>query len=544
MLVLLCVALFFAIGMNRIEFRGITHVEAYIPGMNLPPEISEPPPRFSLVETLTWHWHSEPHPPGYFILMLGWTKLFGASLLAVRLPSLLLGCASIVMAHIVGRRMTRTVWGGVIAAALLTFNGHHLLWALMARPYELALALSLLSTWLWLQLLSDEHPNPKLEIAYAITLALGLYTHVLLWTFLAAQMAYSILIRPPRARLASRVLYFQSLSTLVSSPMIFHALYSGRGVGSGGDPSFAFTQDFLNFGFLFNADPQKNVDIPFLFEGALTLCVLLCILLFIRDQGQRRPPQLASQKLPPLGSLILIGLGFSIILFCLNRQAWREVSAAAVTPIFPLLTLLGYAGLTVLRVPHTWPKQGFVAGLSPLPFLGAMTLLLTYAISVVQPAAVSRGLLIAVPPLLLTIAGGCIALLRIRRSAGVAVLIFAGSAGAYSLEWYRDYLIDRDYRGLAERLVPSLQEGDRLFVRNRDWLTTPFFYHLPDEHGRLIAKDYQKAIGRVQRVWVINFDRQTTTPEMSAALGEFSEGETLFASRARATLYFREDSER
>jgi hypothetical protein len=236
-----CVALiaisFLAVGLVRIENWGMSHVESYVPGLPLPPGVSEPPPRHGLALTVFWHWHSEPHPPGYFLVMWVWTALFGTSLTAIRMPSLLLGCLSVILAYLVGARTIRSAWGGVLAAALVAANGHHLRWALMARPYEMAMAFGLLSTWLWLRILWSRRPNLAGELAYAASLVAGLACSAIAWVFLAAQVLYTVAIRMPRMRLASRALYFQVLAILVATPLLFHTLYTGRSVNSGGEPT-------------------------------------------------------------------------------------------------------------------------------------------------------------------------------------------------------------------------------------------------------------------------------------------------------------------
>ena len=82
-----------AMGIEGIERHGMTHVELYVPGITLPADISEPPPRLDLLTTLDWHLHWEPHPPGYFALMWFWTKLAGTGLTALRMPSVIFGVA-------------------------------------------------------------------------------------------------------------------------------------------------------------------------------------------------------------------------------------------------------------------------------------------------------------------------------------------------------------------------------------------------------------------------------------------------------------------
>ncbi len=86
--------------LHNVEHRSLDHPEVYAPGIDLPWNLSNPNPRFSLWQTLAGTIAGEPHPPGYYIVMLGWTKWFGSSIFSLRLPSLLFGIASILLIYV------------------------------------------------------------------------------------------------------------------------------------------------------------------------------------------------------------------------------------------------------------------------------------------------------------------------------------------------------------------------------------------------------------------------------------------------------------
>ena len=94
----------FAIRAVDIEHRGMTHVEVYVPGIELPDDISTPQPRIGIGETLKWHYFREPHPPAYYIMGWAWTRVAGTELWVLRLPSVLLGAASIFLVYALGVR--------------------------------------------------------------------------------------------------------------------------------------------------------------------------------------------------------------------------------------------------------------------------------------------------------------------------------------------------------------------------------------------------------------------------------------------------------
>jgi hypothetical protein len=246
-------------------------------------------------------------------------------------------------------------------------------------------------------------------------------------------------------------------------------------------------------------------------------------------------------SLPALGPLVLTASGLACVLLGLQREAWgdRQSLALLLMPVVPGAVLLGYVVARAVRAPEPWPRLGLAAGLSPLPILTVFTLLLTYALSAVQPAAVSRALLLAVPPLLVAQAGGLFIWLSGQRKSAIPALALVLGSCVYSLAWRHDFGHDRDYRGLAQALEERFDAGDLLFVRHQDWRTTPLFYHLPAEHGRLVSHNYRAAADRAERIWVTNFDGETITPAMAKALDGFVEVDAIRERRAVATLFVR-----
>ena len=55
--------------LNELGNRTIGHIEIYIPGIELPLEYSEPPPRLTLLKSITEPIADEVHPPGYYMFM-------------------------------------------------------------------------------------------------------------------------------------------------------------------------------------------------------------------------------------------------------------------------------------------------------------------------------------------------------------------------------------------------------------------------------------------------------------------------------------------
>lgn len=160
--------------LDRLDVRTMGHTEIYTPNIELSEDISDPPPRLTLWKTLTGSmW--EPHPPAWYLSMWPWTKLFGSDLFIIRLPSVLFGVASVLLIYILGT-LEKDRLTALLAAGLLAFIGHHILWSQIARPYSMACSLGLLSTILLLLALRRRHLQRLFLYLYLVITLCGLAT--------------------------------------------------------------------------------------------------------------------------------------------------------------------------------------------------------------------------------------------------------------------------------------------------------------------------------------------------------------------------------
>jgi uncharacterized membrane protein len=141
-LVVLSVLLGGWLRLSGLGARSVTHPEMYVPGIPLPAGISEPAERLTLTQVITGTLSSDTHPPGYYILMLPWTRVFGTSLQSMRLPSALLGIACIPLLYALGVLLGRPL-SGAVAATFLALSGYHIFWSQVARMFALGCFLGL-----------------------------------------------------------------------------------------------------------------------------------------------------------------------------------------------------------------------------------------------------------------------------------------------------------------------------------------------------------------------------------------------------------------
>lgn len=117
----------------------------------------------------------EVHPPLYYLLILGWTKLFGFGEAAVRSLSVVFGLATIWLAYFFGKQFWGGAKSGLLAALLVAVLPMQIIYSQEARPYIIFSFLGLLCfsrLWRYLQ------TNRKTELVYlAIFSILGLYLH-------------------------------------------------------------------------------------------------------------------------------------------------------------------------------------------------------------------------------------------------------------------------------------------------------------------------------------------------------------------------------
>ena len=115
------------------------------------------------------------HHPLYAVLARVSLSAFGESPWAVRLPAMLCGVAAIAMTWAVAR-LALPRREALFASLLLAVSYHHVWFSQNARGYTLIGLLALLSTWNLIRLL--ERPTWRLAAAYALSAALGAYTHL------------------------------------------------------------------------------------------------------------------------------------------------------------------------------------------------------------------------------------------------------------------------------------------------------------------------------------------------------------------------------
>lgn len=543
---LLVVALGFLLRIEGTELRGMTHVEVYIPGIQLPENISEPPPRIGLMETLAWQWHGDPHPPGYFYSMWPWTKLFGTEIGTLRLPSVLLGTASVILVFLLAARLFGT-WTGLASAALLALNGHQIYWSQMARPYILATFLGLLSTYLLTGLLQQTRRQRLKEIAYIAVTWMGVFTQIFFWPFLAGQMLYTAWYARRKNTETPRILKLQSIVAMLGAPLWAHAVYNSREIILG-YPTLEFLQQFLTFAFLFQHDflsiPERDIS-PYI-VAPLTITALLLLIMALRNSNASLPlaPRLEDNSVRPL---VPIAVGMCLVVLALATLSWRRQVPMSLAAIVPFLALLAVplAGKPLQGIQafirRLAGEQPFMTNGVALMFMCSLVpTLLLFLIALKRPLIMDRGFLLLTPYVIVLLALG-LRQIAPRRLLFLPLAAALLAAHGYSIYFYRSMPHANDYRATAQQIIANLEPGDIVFVHNKSWVTTPLFYHLQGHHDRLVATDYLQALQQHPdaRVWLPLYSDQVPTAEMERALACLEKVDVYTAHRSRLVLFAR-----
>ncbi len=521
--------------------KGLAHPEAYIPGLDLPPDISVPPPRHGLGETWYWHFTTEPHPFGYYLAMWAWTKAFGASLVSIRFPEALAGALSLLLIF----RLATASYGarvGAIATAMLALHGFHLFWSQAARMYAPGAFLGLLSTYLLLEMHRTHGRDRILAAGYVAATVAGALTIEFFWPLLAGQMLWTALQFRGRLGALPRVAVVQTLAFILSAPMLSHALMTGRN-NAAGAPTLTFLRRYFSFGFLFQHgayfEPRDAIPI------AVAIAVLiLSLLLIARGVGVAPAPVAVDAEVDrsAMKPLALAALGMSMVMLAIALFSERRRLHLTILSVLPFLALtipvvVGSAGAILAKVA---PRLGAWLRSQPpaftlIPLLAVVPTAALFIASFKVTLLAPRGFLLFVPFLLIVTAAGALALARRREVAVLLALALTVIFSASAVIVRRAPISPRDYQGLARAMNARLEPSDLVFVR-RSWATTPLFYYLP--HDRLIAKDFAAATQQAPeaKIWVVAFGL-AEPPGLAEALATYQAVDSVAALNMKAIRF-------
>ncbi len=562
-------ALLIAVGgvlrLRNLAGQSVSHVEMYVPGIRLPHGISVPEERLTLLKTVTSTLNSDTHPPGYYMVMWAWTRLFGTSVWSIRLPSVLFGTACIPLVWWLGSLtgQTKAAW---IAAGLLAINGQHIFWSQEARMFTLACFLGLLSTILLLRIARQDHASRWLQATYVAVLLAGVCTHVFFWLILASHMTWTAANAWRDKQPMPGALRLQFVALILGSPLLaFSAYQNGNTLATLSSNTAIYARELVQFAFAFPllgyssglfGDYGRVPDVGdahlsparWLFFGLSAVLFLAGCIAARRSQPAllrdcEGPSEKVWLRAGALGTLAIIAFLWVARAFAQPNATLGTTQRMSVLPL-----LLALAAILVQRY---WAKlssissrladnlfltgeQALVLLLAVLPFL------LLALISLFKPIFNARGLVVLTPYTLLVLAAGIVRLGRhpVVLTAILAVVTVAHLSG---LRAYRSLTAGRaDYQSFATQLAPQIQPTDLIFLYP-EFYSTPLFFYLHSDWDRAVARNYEAAChaNPKARVWALWFDHYE--PQLPVAMQKSLVGyqvtQRLRAEGGQAILY-------
>ena len=126
--------------------------------------------------------------PFYYLIVKLFTDLAGYSAFVLRLPSILFGIATLALVYPLALSLFDNHRVAILSLGIFATSEQLIWYSQNARPYSLALFLSLLSFWFLLSLLRDEKITYRL--GYGLTATLLVYAHFLYGFALIIQVIY------------------------------------------------------------------------------------------------------------------------------------------------------------------------------------------------------------------------------------------------------------------------------------------------------------------------------------------------------------------
>lgn len=538
-----------------LDARIFSHPENFVPGLDVPDWAQYPPERRDLLSILR-STLVDGHPPTYFVALLPWVKIFGTGLTALRLPSALLGAASVWLLYRIGVRETGAKVAA-LAAVLLAFHGHHVYWSQMARMYVPTAFLVLLSVlWTW-RTLEDDRLSSHL-MCFGTTAA-ALWTQVYAWPVAFAQMVWIAVGATSGAR-RGRALRAQWLALVVSMPVVQLAL-----VQNPGTRWHAPALPYLQLGYLFPGRLPFWDGVPWA-PPAVALLLLTVTLLVLGARGRSSgsgPPSdtrdaagTGRRKTDPSEMwdwALAVATAGGMAVFLWRWVGWdRPLIAGTVALPLVLAALRPVVESLLDRAAASarWRAVGAALDrLSPSAFLALIPPALMLSVSAVRGVWVERGTVVFLPFLLLVVARGVYGLVDARRRPlpvlGYGTLAAVVILHVLSVGYVRAASSSpRDYRTLGKELERRMGPDDLLLVRD-NYITPPLYYYLdPQLYDQLVHESYPEVVASRDppRVWTIRFGRETPGSDLSDAVATRVPVDTLRGVGFRALLWVAPDS--
>lgn len=213
----------------------------------------------------------EGHPPMYFILLKGWSYLFGSTEVALRSFSLCCGLITFLVLFNLFRKKSKRSYSPWVILAMLIFNPFLFYFFTEGRMYALALLLASLSFRYWLIYQEDKKIKSKAFIYFCLSSISLLYTHYYGLFFLASLAFFELFTFGVKRTILNHtiaLLFFLLWVPVLKSQLNFHTVHWTDGAISFGESILGYFQGIMQL----LISPMEN---PLIYEQLIIVIILL-----------------------------------------------------------------------------------------------------------------------------------------------------------------------------------------------------------------------------------------------------------------------------
>ena len=190
----------------------------------------------------------EGHPAGVQSFLWFWSKIFGTSEVAIRLPFVLMGICCIPLMYLVTK-----IWfnrtAGIFAASIIAVSQYTIYYSILARPYIFGLFFVLLALVFWSKMICQKVYSWKNVILFGIFASCCAYTHQFSM-MVAALIGVTGLFFQSRKSISRYLLaaFIAIVLYVPHIPITIYQLTELKGVGGWlGAPNFMFVVQYFRY---------------------------------------------------------------------------------------------------------------------------------------------------------------------------------------------------------------------------------------------------------------------------------------------------------
>lgn len=202
----------------------------------------------NLADLLIYGVKPDGHPGGVQVFLWLWAQIFGTSAIALRLPFVLMGIATLPLIYAIGRRWYGE-WSALLPLAVLAVSQYTIYYSILTRPYIPGLFFILCALYFLTIMVKEERYTFMRLLLFAVSAACCAYTHYFC-SLTALLMACGALFFVGRRHL------LQYLAACLGAVILFiphlnitlYQLFELKGIGGWlGTPTPAFPLEYLRY---------------------------------------------------------------------------------------------------------------------------------------------------------------------------------------------------------------------------------------------------------------------------------------------------------